>query len=184
MRDVALIGPAGVGKDTVAQVLCEQHGFTRVAFADALKEAILKANPFVGGERRLADLVTAIGWDEAKVNPEVRRLLQEFGVAMRDVDSAIWVMGAMKRCDAINGPVVLTDVRFPNEVRFAKEYLGGLTVRLNRDGVDTGIGWRGHVSERALDDTQCDINLDGQWTPEEAARIVMMAASLSSREAS
>lgn len=34
---IALTGPAGCGKDTVADYLCHEHGFERFAFADAVK---------------------------------------------------------------------------------------------------------------------------------------------------
>lgn len=34
---IGLTGPAGSGKDTVADHLCAAHGFTRIAFADALR---------------------------------------------------------------------------------------------------------------------------------------------------
>jgi len=42
MRLIGLTGPAGSGKDTVARLLCEQHGFVQMAFADPLR-AMLKA---------------------------------------------------------------------------------------------------------------------------------------------
>ena len=35
---IALFGPPGAGKDTVAKRLVEQHGFVRIAFADKVRE--------------------------------------------------------------------------------------------------------------------------------------------------
>jgi hypothetical protein len=166
VKHVALIGPAGVGKDTVARLLADRYGYTRVAFADALKDALIFADPQVNG-KRIGDLVAARGWDGAKANPEVRRLLQAFGVAMRRVDSSIWVRAVAQTVEALEGRVVLTDVRFPNEVEYAKQ-LGAVLVRLDRVGVDTGMGWRGHISERALDDVTPDLDIGGVWTPPEA----------------
>jgi cytidylate kinase len=177
MMDIALIGPAGVGKDTVARLLTECFGYTRIAFADALKEALLHGNPKLNDHHRLAEFVASIGWDKAKEMPEVRRLLQEFGVAMRRIDSMIWVVAAQETVDATAGPIVLTDVRFPNEVAFARS-LNALIVRLDRSGVDNKLGWRGHVSERALDDSDCDLVIDGDnWSPESAVDLILQAAS-------
>ena len=40
---VALTGPAGAGKDTVADYLAKHHGYTKLAFADALRDEIGRA---------------------------------------------------------------------------------------------------------------------------------------------
>ncbi len=40
---IALTGPAGAGKDTVADYLVEHHNYTKLAFADALREEIGRA---------------------------------------------------------------------------------------------------------------------------------------------
>lgn len=40
---IALTGPAGAGKDTVADYLVEHHGYTKLAFADALREEVGRA---------------------------------------------------------------------------------------------------------------------------------------------
>lgn len=40
MTVMALSGLAGSGKDTVAKLLCERHGFVQVAFADMLKRIL------------------------------------------------------------------------------------------------------------------------------------------------
>ena len=39
----ALCGPAGAGKDTVADYLVEHHGYTKLAFADALRDEVGRA---------------------------------------------------------------------------------------------------------------------------------------------
>ena len=42
---VALAGPRGCGKSTIAQHLVEQHGFERLAFSDVLREIAMLAGP-------------------------------------------------------------------------------------------------------------------------------------------
>lgn len=173
MKDIALAGPAGVGKDTVARLLVERFGYTRVAFADALKAVLFEANPTVGTSS-LRDLVNDIGWEGAKTNPEVRRLLQATGMAVRAIDERFWVRALDEAVCTLpaDDPIVVTDMRMPNEMRWCRS-VGMLTVRLDRDGVDTGIGWRAHASERSLDGEEFDLYISGDWTPEQAVEQIM-----------
>jgi hypothetical protein len=95
-RIVGLAGYAGSGKDLSANILCDRFNYERRGFADALKA-----------------LATTIGWDGRK-DDTGRRLLQELGVGARDVLGAdVWVDALMRD---LPGRVVITDVRFPNEV--------------------------------------------------------------------
>lgn len=121
---VGLSGVAGSGKDTAAAYLVAEHGFTRVAFADALRKVLYHTDPKV---RRLVD---AIGWDDAKHHPGayVRERLQWLGVAMREhADPDIWVNVVLRKLDP-DGRYVLPDCRFPNEMDAIKS-LGGQVVR-------------------------------------------------------
>lgn len=152
-----LIGMSGrkrSGKDTFAARLTGEHGFTRVAFADPMREMALALDPYVSGHFRLGELVDAYGWEFVKENfPEARRILQRLGTeGGRDVlGEDLWVNVAMRLVAALrnNGtPVVVTDVRFPNEAR-AIEEAGGYLLRVERPGLPEGDL---HASETALDD--------------------------------
>lgn len=150
---VGMIGKAGAGKDTFAARLVEAHGFRRIAFADALKNVAFDTNPIIGWDQialepiYLADWIEAVGWDTAKKNSAVRRLLQTLGVAVRDhVHDQVWINAALGNVVG-STPVVVTDVRFPNEARRIRED-GGVLVRVERPGL---IGVNPHVSETALD---------------------------------
>lgn len=135
---IALMGAKQSGKDTLADYLVRVHGYKRLAFADVLKDALVALNPIVvanDAEIRLADLVARIGMDRAKEDyPEVRRLLQEFGVAMRAVDPDIWINGVRRQVDDTFDPVIITDVRFPNEYEWAKSR-DALLTRIVRPGL-------------------------------------------------
>lgn len=50
----------------------------------------------------------------------------------------------------IQRDVVISDVRFPNELRAIREADGKIW-KIIRPGVDTSAEWRGHISENALD---------------------------------
>lgn len=138
------------GKDTFAARLVERHGFTRVAFADPMREMALALNPIISEGWRLAALVETFGWEEAKANREVRRTLQRLGTeAGRGVlGDSIWVDTAMRHARRLGDRVVFTDCRFPNEADAIRD-AGGQVIRVNRPAFpDDGDP---HPSETALD---------------------------------
>lgn len=137
------------------------------------------------GMARLAWLVDAVGWERAKALREVRRLMQAHGVAIREhVGENVWVDAAMDRvADFRRGtfrlresgcgfertaptPVVVTDVRFPNEAEAIKAAGGKLVriVRLGQDLSDT------HISETALDGWPVDREVFNAGTLEDLQR--------------
>jgi hypothetical protein len=165
---IGMTGYARTGKDTAAARLVEEHGFTRVAFADALREAALALDPIVVADdrrdihghvldfrvMRLGEIVNTVGWETAKAIPEVRRTLQRYGVAIREIQPDFWINVAMRQADKVSGSVVVTDVRFPNEVEAVRRR-GGFTIRMHRAG-KTGDG---HISEHALDGVCPDVTI-------------------------
>lgn len=145
---IGLSGYAQSGKDTVANILVEKHGFTRIAFADKLRECLYLTNPIVKPGMKVQDAVDEMGWDKAKVRiPEVRRLLQDIGVAARKtIDTDVWVNAAFE--DTLKGiKYVITDVRFKNEAE-AIDRRDGQLIRVVRPGVEAV---NGHISEHDLD---------------------------------
>lgn len=159
---IGLTGKKRSGKDTVAARLVEEHGFTRLAFADALREACLGLDPYVlaPGEDsdrhwrdfvRLSEVIEQEGWEEAKRYPDVRRTLQNYGVAIREIVPSFWLdIVRDKAVDVLadGGHVVITDVRFPNELDLVAEF-DGFHVNVTRAGL---VSTDQHVSETALDD--------------------------------
>lgn len=149
---VGLMGLKGSGKDTFAARLVLEHGFTRLAFADALKMFALDVDPIVDAAghsgMRLSEVIDVVGWDRAKNEyPEVRRLLQALGVAVREgIADDTWVDIVVRAALAIEGPVVVTDVRFRNEVEWIERAKGALVRVVRTDQVNTDT----HVSETEL----------------------------------
>ena len=105
---IGLCGYSKVGKDT----LCEQlQNFERFAFADALKREVTVMLRAVGIE---ADL-----WGEDK--EEWRDLLVFWGRKRRSQDRDYWIKQMyMTMGPDIDKRVCITDVRYPNEVRWIK----------------------------------------------------------------
>jgi hypothetical protein len=145
---IGLSGYAQSGKDTVAELLCLNYGFKRISFALPMRDAIYTLNPLVEGSNRVSDLVDEYGWDVAKANPEVRRLLQVFGteVGRNIFGENFWIEQAFKRAEEYER-VVFSDVRFPNEA-WAIQQRSGDVWRINRHN-HTAVN--GHTSEHAMD---------------------------------
>lgn len=133
---IGLSGKRGAGKDSVASALVADYGFTRIAFADALKQMLRAINPTVrcavghGGHIPLDDLVAIQGWDLTKQDLEVRRLLQRAGQWMFNVDPLFWVKAAAQSMEPCRD-YVITDLRFDHELRWLRGQ-GGLVVRIHR----------------------------------------------------
>ncbi|MFF3312474.1 hypothetical protein [Streptomyces sp. NPDC002952] len=183
MGNVGIIGRARVGKDTAGKWLVDERGYRRVGFADALKEAALKVDPIVhataerssaygyGGEvvpvwdaetHYLSDIVRRMGWEAAKDEfPEVRRILQELGASIRALDPEFWLRIALAKTQEANEagvPVVITDVRYPNEAESLRR-AGFHLLHIERPGVPQ----LDHESEGALtaDDADYTVRNDG-----------------------
>ena len=155
---IGLVGKKRAGKDSFASRLTSAHGFVRYAFADPLKALMLELDPFVDStidiERdtrgvRLSEVIAEIGWEGAKEIPEVRRLLQAHGdAARRHIGEDVWLSATMEKVLREPRPVVVTDVRYPNEAD-AIEAHGGTLVRIIRTGRQDNDN---HITETALDD--------------------------------
>jgi hypothetical protein len=146
---IGLTGYAQSGKDTLANILVEEYGFKRVAFADKIRQFLYEVNPMVGCSPSgyLKDLVDLVGWDAAKQEPQVRRLLQDLGVGARKVfGEEFWIDRALASIFREENTVV-TDVRFTNEADMIK-HQDGQVWRVKRNNVSAV---NSHVSEHEMD---------------------------------
>lgn len=187
MRNIAITGLSRSGKDSTAARLVEAHGYVRVAFADQLKEAALKANPVIDyvsmgqgavpshASVTLSEVVAADGWERAKDEyPEVRRFLQDYGQTIREIDPEFWIRASWPQVRAAQGqgrPVVFTDVRYLNEARHLT--MNGFTVvRVTRPGQTPGD----HASEREMLDYPADHEIVNGGSLEALAALADMLA--------
>lgn len=187
MHSIALIGKARSGKDTAASFLVRERAYTRIAFADPLKEMALGVDPLIPAGRvigqrihvRLSALVRDVGWEYAKdTYPEVRRTLQRIGQTQREFDENYWVNVARRKLNAAEGlnmPVVVTDVRYWNEVHMLSAR-GFRMVRLIRpDSNSASVSPQGaaHASETELDGYGGDFVIYNDGTPEDLRRAIL-----------
>jgi hypothetical protein len=171
---IGLVGKARSGKDTFARGLVER-GYTRVAFADPLREVLEGTDPLLhAGPWRPARLSVALerqgSFEEAKSSsygPDIRRLLQNLGQAVRRLDEDFWLRAGMESAHKAiyhgSGAAVITDVRYTNEAD-AIQKAGGVLVRIVRPGLESTDT---HASETELDRYPVDFTVRNSGTAED-----------------
>lgn len=180
-RIIAVAGIAGSGKDTVGAFL-NGIGFTRHAFADGVREALLTLNPYVGtsptGMIRLRQVVSEYGWTQAKKNPEVRRVMQTFAteVCREMFDRNVWIDQLHKKIKD-SKKVVITDLRFINEARWVHDEMGGEVWMVVRPITEIDMPMtdeaKAHPSETEIVGIHADIQIVNDGTLEDLKRQVL-----------
>jgi len=155
---LGLSGWARSGKDTIADYLVDVEGYTKVSFAQPMKEAMYRLNPRITVNEvqntALRVGIDVYGWDGLKErSPDIRGLLQRFGteVGREMFGENFWVDYALNAIED-GSKVVFSDVRFPNEADAIRQ-LGGKVYRVERAGVQAA---NEHISEHALDGYKFD----------------------------
>lgn len=139
---VGFVGFIGSGKDTAADYLVNFHGYRRDSFANTLKDAV--ANVF-GWDRVLLEGRTAEArewreqvdpWWAQRLNmPKLtpRWVLQYWGteVCRHGFHDDIWIASVENKMRKTADNIVISDVRFPNEIK-AIHNAGGKVIRVKR----------------------------------------------------
>ena len=139
---IGFVGFIGSGKDTAADYLVNFHGFRRDSFANTLKDAV--ANVF-GWDRVLLEGRTTEArawreevdqwWSERLNMPNLtpRLMLQLWGteVCRNGFHDDIWIASLENKMRKTKDDIVISDVRFPNEIK-AIHNAGGIVVRIKR----------------------------------------------------
>lgn len=155
MPIIGLHGPRGSGKDTIGEILVEDYGFHRVAFADFGKELLLEINPYVALPSQFAGRKRYYPMDEALARYGERWLkdnsynyadllisFMENVVRGRMGLEDYWidrVLHMVSRADEwVEAPegIVITDVRKESEAQAIVDILGGKVVEIMRDGYE------------------------------------------------
>jgi hypothetical protein len=152
---VWLSGWAGAGKDTIAAILCKKYGYTRIAFADSLKDYC--ASNF-GFERGLCD--TPEGKNTVILDGKtVREILIEESAEAKKQNINIYANAELAKIrDSSKKLFVISDWRYPHEFECLVEALPEAThicVRITREGL---LPLK-DPSEHALDNAVFDTNI-------------------------
>ena len=139
---IGICGFIGSGKDTVADYLVNFHEFRRESFASTLKDAVAAV---FGWDRTMLEGRTkeAREWRE-QVDPwwstrldmptlTPRWVLQYWGteVCRRSFHDDIWIASLENKLRNSRDNVVISDCRFPNEIKSIKD-AGGIIVWVKR----------------------------------------------------
>lgn len=171
MALIGLHGYARSGKDSVGAVLIDKYGFTRVALADAVRDAVYALNPLIPWRSyaipcTVQEAVDAFGWDELKATDEGRRLLQAMGTEVgREIfGKNVWLDIAAKKIDAVTGPVVVTDIRFDNELLWLGKWTDSVSAKVARPGYGPV---NGHSSDAGIKDHYFDYHIKNDGSLED-----------------
>ena len=139
---IGFVGFIGSGKDTAADYLVNTHGFRRDSFANTLKDAV---SAVFGWDRVLLEGRTKEArewreqvdtwWAERLNMPKLtpRWILQYWGteVCRNSFHDDIWIASLENKMRKTSDNIVISDVRFPNEIK-AIHNAGGIVVRVKR----------------------------------------------------
>jgi hypothetical protein len=139
---IAINGTIGSGKDTFSQVFIDA-GFHRISFAETLKDAV---SAIFGWDREMLEGSTEESrrirempdpfWSAKMERPITPRwVLQNFGtdICRRYFHDNIWVFSAENKIRNIDtDKVIITDCRFPNEIKMIREN-NGIIVEVQRN---------------------------------------------------
>lgn len=139
---IGICGLIGSGKDTIADYLQNIHQFKRESFAHTLKDAVAAV---FGWDRDLLEGRTKQSrewreqvdpwWAERLNMPNLtpRWVLQYWGteVFRKNFHDDIWIAALENKLRNSTDDIVITDCRFPNEIRAIRS-AGGVVVRVRR----------------------------------------------------
>jgi hypothetical protein len=168
-----MVGFIGSGKGTVSDIFAREYHYRKFAFADSLKDAVASIFLWPRGllegdsetSRNFREQVDP--WWSKKFGYEVtpRLILQKFGTeaCRNNISDNIWITALEKRIQGYQD-VVVTDVRFPNEIDFIRS-VGGKIIWVKRGSLPTEEELsKMHISETAWFNQEVDHVIHNEGT--------------------
>lgn len=169
--NIFIAGQMGSGKDFIARRLIEELGYTKLAWAAPLYEAVAEE--------------AGIPLPQLLLNKaQYRHRLQSLGEERRKDDPDYWVKRWAERRAEIPGPVVVPDTRYHNEALYAMS-IAGLVIRVwvphwvrvqrlsERDG-QYNEEWDNHPSERHIPVLPAHLDIPGDLPPDRIVATIQM----------
>lgn len=192
MEDMEIVGLCGKkrsGKDTIGKHYIAK-GFTRVAFADPLKNGCIAMFGF-SNEQVFGEELKEVVDDYWGYSP--REVLQKVGTelfrgyitnwdVLPSIGNNLWIRRLQKEIiDLANKghrKFVITDIRFDNELEFVdtvkKMGCHAYSIKVNRPAISDNKNndvntenLKAHASESHIDSLKCDYDVDNDSTIEE-----------------
>ena len=153
---IGICGFQGSGKDTIADYLQNIYGFKRDSFAATLKDAVAAV---FGWDRELLEGRTTESrawreqvdtwWADRLNMPDLtpRLVLQRWGteVARKSWHDDTWIASLENKLSRAHNDIVITDVRFPNEIAAVRN-AGGIVIRVVRGPEPEWYEFAGHAN--------------------------------------
>lgn len=142
---IGLSGRIGSGKSTVSNYLVKKYGFQEMSFAESLKDTLanifnwdremLEGSSF---ESRIWREEVDHWWSERlgmTITP--RKMMQQFGTDLirNQFHQDIWIASLENKIHTLQGDIVVSDCRFPNEIQAIRN-LSGMIFRITKDEND------------------------------------------------
>lgn len=149
MQVIGLMGRAGAGKDTCAEYLFDPKTDVRLAFAGPMKHDlsnILNLPEKMFHERSLKERPLL---SYPKDTP--RTLMTWYGTLMKErFGNDFWIKRMRESIEAHNHckRILITDVRFPDEVAFVRSYTNHTLIYVDRPSLGA-LSPDAHISERS-----------------------------------
>lgn len=160
---VGITGRKYHGKDTIGKILCDQFGFERLAFGDALKDACQSIfhfdwNQLHGNAKESMDSYWGVTPRDVYQVVGTELFRHSFSQYFPHIGTNLWVQSLERKYLAHykDKKVVVTDVRFQNEIDMIHRH-GGVILRVCRD-VETH-SFVSHESEKYIDSFEVDYEL-------------------------
>lgn len=165
---IGITGCKGSGKDTAASFLVNEYGYTKIGFADKLKEAVANLFDITVAEVEYWKLtgnmdvkIERPGYGELSI-PHIRlswrEFLQRFGTEMgrNTFGEGFWIERWWDQVDSLaekdQFDIVIPDVRFKNEADAIHSSGDGVIIEIVRPGHEPD----GHESESPLPESMID----------------------------
>ena len=145
---LGISGRMGVGKSTAGEIL-SKYGYQQASFAHSLKRMVaglLDVPVEMLEERDFKNKGSGLCREpfvNQKIEMTVREVLEQVATKMRELSEDFFI----DALDLPDGLVVITDVRYPNEVEWIRS-TGGIVIRLTANNLPPQSD---HISNIALD---------------------------------
>lgn len=152
-RVIGIMGDAGCGKDTIADYLVWKFDYVKYSMADPLRKG-------------LCAMIDEIDMDMLLDREAKERVIEAYGKSPRQmmqtigtewgrelVHSDIWLMQARRFIEKSDKPVVIPDIRFPNEHEMLQDLDGAKVWRIIRTKTPVISS---HQSEGQLEEVRTD----------------------------
>ena len=166
---VGFVGFIGSGKGTAGDILCDKYNFVKESFAKPVKDI---ASVMFGWDRKMleGDTSESREWREKRdvlwttllekdFSPRLALQLIGTEVGRNVFHSDLWIKMMESRLTPSIKNYVITDVRFPNEMKFIHN-MGGKIIEIRRGKMPE---WYGIAAAANMDDTYSEKEMHDKY---------------------